>query len=130
MTLVEVVAAIFVFSIFVVGMFRVLVVARETSDRARDHYVAINLAKNRLERARAFDFSQLYLFAEAGTVVDHNGAPTADGRFRRITTVTPIATNLVEMAITVQIKDRFKLQFGSESEELSSYLANLRPPPE
>ena len=61
-TLVEVMVALFIFGIVVAGMCRLLVVVKETADRARDHYVAVNIGKNRVERARAYEFQHLYLF--------------------------------------------------------------------
>ena len=125
MTVLETVIAIFLLSMFIAGMMGVLLAVREASDRARWHYAAINVAKNRLERIQTFEFTQLSFFTEANTRVDNNGQPNGDGRFRRTTTFGPVKTNLVEVAISVEIMDPLSLTFEGEKESVKSYVANI-----
>src|SRR5262245_16463074 len=61
--LIEVCVAMFIFALCISGMCSLAMTAREACDRSRDHYIAVNLAKNRLERAKSFGYSQLALFA-------------------------------------------------------------------
>ena len=125
MTVLETVIAIFLLSMFIAGMMGVLLAVREASDRARWHYAAINVAKNRLERIQTFEFTQLSFFTESNTRVDNNGQPNGDGRFRRTTTFGPVKTNLVEVAISVEIMDPLSLTFEGEKESVKSYVADI-----
>jgi len=130
-TLVEVVVGLFIFGLFVAGMCRLLVLVNESADRARDHYVAVNIAKNRIERARAFDFNQLTsVFTENNVLVDVNGQPAVDTNFRRSTQITPAGTNLVEMVVTVDIRNRKTWAFNGPSEQVRTYIGDLKGPPE
>lgn len=131
LTLVEVVIALFLFATVIGGMCQLMVNVKKTSDQARDHYVAINVAKNQIERARTFPFERLVDLAESGTVVDHNGAPDANGRYRRIVQINPVASNKVELLLTVDIRNRLTGHFDGESENLQTYIANMQQgPPE
>jgi prepilin-type N-terminal cleavage/methylation domain-containing protein len=131
MTLIETLVALFVLGICIAGMCGLVVTVKQVNDRARDHYTAINLAKNRTERAKMFDFAEVPEFAEIGTVIDKHGSPTSAGRFQRITTVTAVKSNLYEVVVEVKIKDRETLAFDSESEKVRTYIADLQlGPPE
>ena len=130
-TLVEVVVGLFIFGLFVVGMCRLLILVNESGDRARDHYVAINIAKNRIERARAFDYNQLTaVFTESEVTVDVNGQPTADTNFRRSTQIGSSGTNLVQMVVTVDIRNRRTWAFDGPSEQLRTHIGDLKGHPE
>lgn len=61
---------------------------------ARNHYVAINIARARIERSRDFAYSQLPLMAENNIIVDDSGTPAQNGYFRRSTL---IATNYIDL---------------------------------
>ena len=129
-TLVEVVVGLFIFGLFVAGMCRLLVLVNESTDRARDHYVAVNIGKNRIERARAFDFSQLTsVFTENNVLVDVNGQPATDTNFRRSTQIISSGTNLVEMVVTVDIRNRKSWAFDGPSEQIRTYIGDLKGPP-
>jgi type II secretory pathway pseudopilin PulG len=125
MTLVETVVGLLILGVCIAGMCLLMVSVKESGDLARDHYVAINLAKNRVERAKTFEFDMLPSFAEDGTVVDQNGAPAGGARYRRSTTVTAVSSNLVEFVVTVAIRDRETLAFDSENEIARTYVANM-----
>jgi len=130
--LIEVVIALFVFSMSIAGMCALAVIVKESSDRARDHYVAVNLAKNRLERAKSFDFIQLYTFRESQLLVDLNGTPvTASdprGDYRRTTIVTNVTDNLTEVRVTVEIRNRQTWGFVPGVEDIRTYVANIKAP--
>jgi len=129
LTLVESIVAVCIFGIAIAGICALVVSARELNDRARLHYTAINIAKNRLEKARTLNFSTLSLFQENGTIVDYNGNPDPNGAFRRTTVISNVATNLVEIIITVDIRNRVTLGFTGEQETLRSYLTEYIVPP-
>lgn len=106
------------------GAYGVIVQAAKLSRAARNHYIAITLAKNRLERCRGFDYIDLQLLAENNTVVDDNGTPDPRGMFRRTTGVnTNFVTNATVMTkvdVSVQIRSYRSGNFGAEKEEMSS----------
>ena len=129
LTLLESIVAVCIFGIAIAGICALVVSARELNDRARLHYTAINIAKNRLEKARTLNFSTLSLFQENGTIVDYNGNPDPNGAFRRTTVISNVATNLVEIIITVDIRNRVTLGFTGEQETLRSYLTEYIVPP-
>ena len=128
--MVEAIVAITLFALCVGGTAYVVMNARQLSDMARDRYVAANLAKSRLERARSFDFDQLHLFAEKAVVLDESGNPNRDGNFRRTTTISNVAERLTELAIRVEVRNRITRKFGNRPETLHSYIADYIQPPE
>ena len=130
LTLVEAVVAIMLFGICIAGACRLVMMTREMSDRARSHYTASNLGKNRLEKARAFGFEDLAIMEEVNTVVNGSGLPNANGKYRRSTFVTNVTEQLKEIRVTVEIKDRETLNFGPAEEVVSSYFADLEKIPE
>jgi len=130
LSLIETIVAILVFAIVISGSCALIVQGKQLSDRARSHYTAVNLCKNRLEKGRTFDFDQLDLFAENNVLVNASGTPDYNGEFRRSTTVTEINDNLTQFSVVVEIRDRACLDFTGDQETLSSYIANYQEPPE
>lgn len=130
LSLIETIVAVLVFAIVISGSCGLIVQGKQLSDIARGHYTAVNLCKNRLEKARTFDFDQLDLFAEANVIVNASGSPDYTAQYRRSTTVTEINDNLVQFSVVVEIRDRVTLTFDDEQETISSYIANYQEPPE
>ena len=130
MTIVEVIIAVAIFSVCMAGMCALVKAAKEMSDQARDHYIAINIAKNQLERARAFDFDQLDEFEETDAPVDVSGNDVSGDsyQFQRTTDVTNIAVNLKEIQVTVEIRNRISRKFDTESETIKSLFAEYIEP--
>jgi prepilin-type N-terminal cleavage/methylation domain-containing protein len=119
MSLIEVVIAVLVLSLVLGGAYPLIVRAARLSRTARNHYVAVQLAQNRLERARTIAYSELPLLAESNLIVDETGAPTIAGRFRRTTvTTTNYAPNVTQVAITVEMRNTKTGQFQGEAETL------------
>ena len=125
-TLVETIMAIMIFAICISGICKLVLITRESSDRARSHYSAVNIGKNRLELARVFPFAQLDQFAENQVVVDGGGSPSASGEFRRTTAVSNVTATLKEMAVTVEIRNRVTLRFEGVSEAVRTYITDFR----
>lgn len=123
-TLVEAMIASVVLTMVMGGAYSLVVQAAQMSRSARDHYVAVNLAKNRLERARNFQYSDLRLVAENNLVVDENGNPNTAANFRRTTAVTTnYAANITQVIVTVQIRN-FRTGSWGAQEQMSSLFAN------
>ena len=106
------------------GAYSLVVQAAQMSRSARDHYVAVNLAKNRLERARNFQYGDLRLVGENNVVVDENGNPNTAANFRRTTAVTTnYSANITQVIVTVQIRN-FRTGLWGAQEQMSSLFAN------
>lgn len=130
MTLIETLGAVCILGICIGGVCALVVQSKEMTDRARDHYTAVNIAKNRLEQARALGYDALSTFVEPATVVDRTGSPDDEGDYQRATIISNTATNLAEIIITVQIRNRMTRQFGLVNETLRSYVADYLDPEE
>ena len=124
-TLVESLIAMVVLAMVMGGAYSLVVQAARMSRLARDHYVAVNLAKNRLERARNFQYSDLRLVAENNMVVDENGNPNTTANFRRTTVVnTNYAADVTQLTVTVQIRN-YKTGTWGAQEQMSSLFASF-----
>lgn len=130
MTLVETIVALTVLALCVGGICALVVHSKGTSDLARDHYTAVNIAKNRIERAKAYDFDDLYTFIETDMVVDPAGNPNPNGRFMRTTAVSTTEENLAELTVTVEIRSRVSSSFEGENEQVRTYIADFMEKPE
>jgi hypothetical protein len=128
-SLVEAIVAIALFALCIGGICAVVMNARQLGDMARDRYVAANLAKGRLERARSFDFDQLQLFKESAVVLNASGNIDPNGDYRRTTTISNVMARLAEISIRVDIRDRISRQFDDRPETLHSYVADYIKPP-
>jgi type II secretory pathway pseudopilin PulG len=130
MTLVETMVAIMIFGLSIGGMVSLVLVTRQLTDQARRHYVAINIAKNRVERARTFDWLQLDTFQETDTPVDVNGKTTdpSSADYHRTTTVNQVGERLLEFTVRVEIRDKVTLGFDGEYEEMKTYIAHYMDP--
>jgi len=129
MTLTEVVVATFLILLVMTSSYTLIIKSAELSRSARRHYIAISLAKNRLERARNFLYGDLKLMAETDLTVNDNGNPDPVGRFRRTTVVnTSYATNLTEVIVTVKIRNPHTGLFTPDNETIrtlfTEYLVN------
>ena len=127
--LVEAIVAISLLALCIGGVCAVVMNARQLADMARDRYVAANLAKGRLERARSFSFDQLSLFTESNVVLDESGSPNADGAYRRTTTLTTIMPRLVQVAVRVDVRNRITRAFSGHPQTLTTYVADYIKPP-
>ncbi len=122
-TFVEALIALAIFAVFTTGSFKVLVARRNIMDMSRDRYIAANLAKNRLELVRTFDFGQIPQLAETDIRIDNSGIPSTEGKFLRATDITTLSTNLLQLAISVKIQNRRTLEFDGPEEVLNTYIS-------
>lgn len=132
-TLIETVVAVSILMLFISGICGLALYAKQLSDQAGDQYRAVNIAKNRIERARNSDFALITGFTESNTRVNGNGSPDSEGLYRRTTTVTedPFSagnSNLVQVAVQVNILDRKDLDFTGGTVSLQTYIARYMEP--
>lgn len=100
-TLTEVMVASGILALFLAGFFSAFIMGIHALDLSVNHYRANAIARNRIQRARSFDFSSLELLKENEARIDHNGNPDPNGTFRR---TTSIDTNTVSAPFTVMIQ--------------------------
>lgn len=129
-TLIESLFAIALLATFITGAGTTIVMTHKLSDKAQDHYTAINIAKNQLEQVRNLrrsDYDQILALQETGTRIDETGGPDTHGLFRRTTTITIDSRNdyLIEVSVRVDLLNRISRRFEGEHEELKSYIAHL-----
>ena len=122
-TLIEALIAMAIFSIFTTGSCKLLIAHRKIMDMARDHYTAANIAKNRYEMARTFDFAQISDLSESAIMVDGNGIASDHGHFLRTTEISLLNTNAYELTITVNIQNRKTLAFDSAEQTISTFIS-------
>jgi prepilin-type N-terminal cleavage/methylation domain-containing protein len=123
MTLVETLVALSLLAAFTTGACKILVSHRKVADMARGHYTAINIAKNRMELVRTFDYGQVNDFLEDKVIIDASGVSDTEGNYRRSTEVSNVSSNLLELKITVDMRNRETLVFNPANEILVSYFA-------
>ena len=124
-TLVETLTALLIMAMAVAGLCSLALTSKQILDTSRDHYVAVNLAKNRIERVKTFSFDELELFGEAGTLLDNAGAPDVNGSYSRATTVTNITDNMKEVIVTISIKNRKSLLYAPGQQTVRTYVADI-----
>jgi prepilin-type N-terminal cleavage/methylation domain-containing protein len=121
-TMVEVMVSVFLMALVMTGAYALITRASALSRVARNHYVAVSLCKNRLERARTLDYASVPLLAENNVIVNDSGMPESGAMFSRTTTVNTntVSTNCLEMVVTVKIRNQRSGQFVGEKEQMSS----------
>ena len=107
------------------GAAKLAVATKRLGDTAMDKRKAVQLIRNRIERMDLSEFGDLDMWAVEGAVVDESGVQNSMGRYRLTTAVTHPYTNLVQVYVKVETKDRMTLTFGGMHEEVTTYLSNL-----
>ena len=130
LTILEVVIALSIFMVGSAGICALIVQSKRLSDTARDHYVAVNLAKNRMERARNMQYDTLPFLVESNQYIDVSGAVVqpVEAMFKRKTDVLLTGSNLTEVVITVEIRDRGTWVFSGSKEVVRTYFAEYQSP--
>ncbi len=103
-TLVEMMVAGTLFLLFCAGFFSAYLAAMGTQKMAANHYRALCLARNRIQHARATEYSSLELLAESSNAIDAFGNPDTAGGFQRTTTIIPATNTPAKISeFTVQV---------------------------
>ena len=100
-TLTEVMIASGILVLFLGAFFSAFIMGIEALDLTVNHYRANAIARNRIQRARSFDYSSLTLLEESEVRIDRDGNVDPNGTFRRS---TRIDTNTVAAPFTVMIE--------------------------
>jgi len=99
-TLTEVMVASTLLMIFLGGFLASFMMGARALDMSTNHYRATAIARNRIQRARSFDYDSLTLLEETEVSVDRYGNLDQSGTFRRSTTID---TNTVTAPHTVRV---------------------------
>lgn len=100
-TLTEVMIASAVLLLFLGGFLAAFIMGIRTLHMSTNHYRAVSIGRNRIQRARSFDYDSLVLLEENEVRIDHLGNLHAQGAFRRSTV---IHTNTATAPYTVRIQ--------------------------
>ncbi len=120
-TLVEAVISAVILAFAIAGSYALIIRSASMIRASRNHYVAVNLAKDRIERARSVPYSQLILLTESRLVVDDSGTPCSTGDFCRTTTVnTNYQSGVTLITVNTEVKSLKTRSFDGESEPVSS----------
>jgi Tfp pilus assembly protein PilV len=114
-----------VLSIAMTGFASIAMSMKQAGDNARDHYVAVNLAKNRLERGRNLRVDLLPTLAESYVLLNVHGHPDANGHFRRSTVVSNISSTLYQVTCSVELKNRLSLAFETAVENVTTLITDM-----
>lgn len=120
-TLVEAVIASALLVLVIGGSYSLVTRSQALIYSARNHYVAINIARARLERARNFAYDQLTTLIETNVVVNDSGIPSDSGYFRRTTQVdTNYQPGLTYILVRTDIRNYKDLTFKDDYETVAS----------
>jgi hypothetical protein len=115
--------ATLILGLFIVGCYKMIVGALWMNQSARDHYVAINMADSRLERARNLQYASYGQLMETQLVMAADGTPSVSGPYRRSTSVnTNYGVNLTEFVVQVDIRNHKTGVFDGVKEQLATVL--------
>lgn len=113
-TIVEVLAAIFVYMIGLMPLMAVMQQSQISGKQADSAYTAYTIAKNHLERLKSVNFSVLASAGETDTLIDQNGSPNTNGSYSRTTAVAMNYSGFVNLA-QVAVSVTYRIQ-GRQSE--------------
>lgn len=120
-TLAEAVISSFLVILVLGGAYALVSQSSSLIYSARNHYIAINISRARIERIRTFPYDQIQSFTETDVVVDDSGTPTTEGYFRRTTTVnTNYQAGLTMVQVQTDIRNQKTLTFKGEKESVAS----------
>ena len=103
-TLVEVMVASLIFVMFCVFFLSAAISAMRSQQLACDYYTAMTIARNRIQRAKTFEYSSLPLMSENQVPVDGDGNITTTGIYRRTTIVSAYTNGTPNLyKVTIQV---------------------------
>jgi prepilin-type N-terminal cleavage/methylation domain-containing protein len=131
-TITETIVAIALSAMVLVASYPLLTSTTRKLYQARDHYTAATLCMAAIERGREIPYDQVatLLGKDDKVRIDITGANSAEGRFRRTTTVAFNSPDpgVTTFTVTVEILDRSTGTFKGEKETISYiFTAYLQP---
>lgn len=123
--MIEALLAVSIVAVAVAGAAKLVVATRQLADAVTDKHKATQLIRNKVERIDMSSFDDLDMWAVDKQVIDENGTPSLDGRFRLTTTVTSNEINLKQVVIQVDTQSRKTLKFGSSGQEITVFVSDI-----
>jgi prepilin-type N-terminal cleavage/methylation domain-containing protein len=103
-TLVEVMVASIIFMIFCVFFLSSTIASMKSQQLACDYYKAMTIARNRIQRAKTFEYSSLPLLNEVQAPVDGDGNIDTAGIYKRTTIVSAYTNGTPNLyKVTIQV---------------------------
>ena len=119
-SIMEAIISMVLLAIVIAGSYSLIVRSASAIRSARNHYIAVNIAKARIERARNFSYNELYMMGETAVVVDDSGNPLSGGSYRRSTTVTTnYQPGLTRILVNTEIRDWKTKTFKGDAETVA-----------
>ena len=119
--MVESVVSVAILALVIAGSYMLMVRTSTVLRVARNHYVALNLCKSRVERARNFAYEDLSLLVETNLVVNDDGTSLSSGAFRRTTSVNPnYRSGLTLLTVRTEIRNIKTQTFKGEDESVAA----------
>ena len=123
--LVETIFSLVIISMVLGGAYQVLSQAFFMTRSSMDHYQAVSIAQNRIERIRKLPPADIPLAVETNNPVDVEGNDDKDSQFRRTTTVVDTASaDVKRVTVTVEIKNPRTNQFEGRTETITTMITN------
>lgn len=120
-TLVEAVISLVLIALVLGGSYALVSQATRGIYLARNHYVAVNISRARIERIRNFTYDQIISLTETNVIVDDSGVPASEGYFRRSTLIdTNYQAGLTKVEVITDIRDAKTLTFKGDYESVAS----------
>ncbi len=130
-TYVEILVALLVLAVVMVGGYRIIVAMARLRQSVHNHYSAVVIANNRIERAKNMSFSDLNLLAEDKVPITAAGVPDANGPFTRTTVVEPNYggnPRITRIEVTVEVPRLLRRDGRRPSESVSTLLTEYLEP--
>lgn len=124
--LVEAVFALVIITMVMGGAYSLLSQSHFMTAVARDHYQAVSLAHNTLERIKNLPVQDMVLMEESNVRIDQNGNKASEGMFRRTIEVEDGAVSgVVQVTVTVEIINRRNGDFDGKKESVTTLLTDF-----
>lgn len=120
-SLVEVAIALMVSTVVVVGILSLYTQSVMVTKKMNQRFIAINLAKSRIERLKNFDFTVLPNAAETDTYLDKAGNSSLNGDFVRNTSISTNYNGISDLTqVTVTVDYKVKGEFSDNPVTLTT----------
>lgn len=123
--LVEVVIASVLLAVVFAGVFVSVNQSLFAVRSAMDHYLAVNLAQNRLEKMTRVPVADLWDFVEWDVLIDSDGQPDLNGVFKRTVNLSTHSHGVVEAVVRIDIRNRVTGSFDGQAQELAMLLTDI-----
>lgn len=124
-SLIELSIALMIATVFVLGIFSLYSQSIVSTKKMNERFIALNLAKNRLERLRSFEYAVLPTANETDAYLNQQGSADPDGAYLRNTTIATDYNGMADLTqVTVTVDYKMKGQFTGNPVVLTTVFVN------